>query len=371
MTPLPHETGLGKRRRRRPVGLRGRPLVSVVIPCYNYERYVGEAVMSVLDQEGVDTEVVVVDDNSTDGSREVVRAIDSEGDRVRLIEHPINLGPVETFNDGLSFVRGTYIVRLDADDILTPGSLARSIALLQAEPSVGLVYGHPLHFSSLPLPRPRATARRWVVWPGAVWLRERCRTGLNVITSPEVVMRASVVDAVGGQRSLAHTHDMEMWLRIASVSDVAYIEGADQAWHREHDWSLSQRIQVGRGDLVDRRDAFHVLFEWTESFLPETDDLRQLAERALANEALVGVVHMRDRGRMDRELERFLMDFADARDTGNEPLKYDWETRRLSTREVRKRTAPLRLSRALGRRLRNEVEFARWHRQGVFHRDGG
>ena len=357
--------GVGHRTTLRPVALDRRPLVSVVIPCYNYEAYVADAIRSVLDQPGVDTQVIVVDDCSQDGSRETVRSIISTDDRVQLVEHPTNRGPVDTFNDGLPHVRGDYVVRLDADDLLTPGSLARSVAVLEAVPSVGLVYGHPLHFSALPLLQARTTARRWVVWPGRRWLRDRCRTGVNVITAPEVVMRSAVVEKVGGQRPLAHTHDMEMWLRIAAVSDIAYLEGADQAWHREHPGSLSERITVGRGDLQDRRDAFHVLFDWTEAFLPETADLRRLSERALADEALTAVVHMHDRGRVDHELEEFLLAFAESCDTGKAPLPHKKAVSRARARG----TGPLRpwlVARAAGRHLQTKIHYRRWHRHGVF-----
>ena len=56
-------------------------------------------------------------------------------------------------------------------------------------------------------------------------------------------MRRSIIDRIGGQRPLAHTHDMEMWLRIAAYADVAYVNGAYEAWHREHAASLSKKAE--------------------------------------------------------------------------------------------------------------------------------
>jgi glycosyltransferase involved in cell wall biosynthesis len=342
--------------------------VSVIVPCYNYDEYVGAAIDSALSQTGVDVEVIVVDDCSTDDSAAVVRAI-SEGDpRVMLVEHGRNRGPVETFNDGLALARGTYLVRLDADDMLTPGSLQRSVALAEAHPEVGLVYGHPLHFSGDEPPEPRQDPRRWTVWEGRTWLRERCRTGLNVITSPEVLMRRSVVDVVGGQRPLPHTHDMEMWMRIAAVSGVAYIHGADQAWHREHERSLSQTIDARMGDIADRRDAFLTLFAWSSPYLPETAELRRLAERALSDEALARIVHLYDRGKADPQLIAALSAFAaDLAVAPSGSL-----TRSIRSAQARRADAPAlpwHLARAGYRRVANELRFRRWHREGVFHRD--
>ena len=231
--------GVRERLRVRPHALAAtdRPTVTVVIPCFNYGRFLPDAVTSALSQDGVEVDVVVVDDRSTDDSLAVARALAVEHPAVRVLAHDTNQGPVATFNDGLEFVSGEFLVRLDADDLLTPGSLARAAALARCYPSVGLVYGHPRHFTSEP-PAPRLRVRSWTVWPGRHWLADRCRTGLNVITSPEVLMRTSVVQRVGGQQPLMHTHDMEMWLRISAFADVARVNGPDQAWHRDHPDSL-------------------------------------------------------------------------------------------------------------------------------------
>ncbi|WP_125131195.1 glycosyltransferase family 2 protein [Microbacterium sp. 10M-3C3] len=357
-----------QRARYAPHTLATRPRVSVVIPCFRYERYVAEAVGSALAQDHVEVEVIVVDDASPDRSAAVVREIAATDARVRLIENAVNRGAVETFNTGLAEVTGAYVVRLDADDALTPGSLARAVALAEAHPSVGLVYGHPLHFDadrSRPPARTRPT--RWTVWPGREWLRARCATGLNVITSPEVVMRREVVDAVGGQRPLAHTHDMEMWLRIAAVSDVGYVEGADQAWHREHAGSLSQTVDADLGDIVDRWDAFRTLFAWSRDVLPETDALERVAARAFAAEAIDRIVHMYDRGRFQPEVAERLRAFADSvSDTPATTAALE----RAAGRGPHARPLPWQVARAAYRRVASDVRYRRWHRYGVFHRDG-
>ena len=285
-----------------------RAQVTVVIPCYNYARYLRDAVGSVLTQRSVDVTTVIVDDASTDGSGRLAEELAASDHRIEVIHHLTNLGPVETFNQGLRSVRSEFVARLDADDMLTPGSLERAVAVARAYPSVGLVYGRPLHFSEDP-PRPREVAHHWTIWPGLVWLEDRCRSAVNVITSPEVLMRRSVVDVVGGQRSLAHTHDMEMWLRMASYGDVAYVHGSDQAWHREHSTSLSKTAQSSGGltILEGRRDAF---MEVAKGPLPQSARFAQIALDALAKEALQRASYEIDRRREDPELTRKLVSFA-------------------------------------------------------------
>ena len=124
------------RRRVRPVRSLRRPTVSVVVPCYNYARYLRDAVDSVLSQEGVDVDVLIVDDYSSDGSAEVASSLAAGDERVRVIVHGQNVGHIATYNEGLASVAGDYVVLLSADDMLTPGALAGATSLMEARPNV-------------------------------------------------------------------------------------------------------------------------------------------------------------------------------------------------------------------------------------------
>lgn len=345
-----------------------RSLVSVVIPCYNYEPYIAQAINSALAQPRVDVEVLVIDDCSTDNSADLAMEIAARDSRVSVYINKINRGPVETFNRGLARVRGSYVVRLDADDMLTPGSLSRAVALLDRHPNVGLVYGHPIHFTGSAAGDARLTARSWVIWSGRDWLRERCRTGVNCITSPEVVMRATTVKLVGGQREeLPQTHDMEMWLRLAAAADVAYIRGADQAYHREHPYSRSA-IMVTEPiiDLRERAAAFRVFFSGPGSVIDNRDELRHLANQAIARAALDSACRQFDRGRVDHQLIADLVEIALSSDPSSTSLP---EWRRLRRRRfVGKYTAqycPPFLAYAVWRHIRERVKYRRWQRIGV------
>lgn len=341
--------------------------VTVVVPCYNYARYVGQAIESALGQTGVSSDVVVVDDASTDNSADVARSYAAKDPRVRVLAHTMNAGPVKTFNDGLAVAHGEFLVRLDADDMLTPGSLARSIAVLRAHASVGLVYGHPIHFSGDALPAPRLAPSHWTIWPGQQWLRDRCRDAYNVITSPEVVMRSSVVQKVGGQQDLAHTHDMEMWFRIAALSDVAYIHGADQAWHRKHADSLSAREVDHYRDLLERKEAFDILFDGVSGMLADADSYRRDAYTALAKQALVLACRELDHGR-DSEIRagQFLsMAHSVAPDLSDLQEWNSYQARLRVPPRIRK-WHPASLFARIHRRLDHAQSMRRWHRDGVF-----
>jgi glycosyltransferase involved in cell wall biosynthesis len=343
-----------------------RPRVTVVIPCYNYEVFLRDSVQSALDQEGVDVDLIVVDDQSTDTSLQVARSYSERDDRVTVVAHSINRGPVETFNDGLALATGEYVVRLDADDILTPGSLLRAVSLMERFPSVGLVYGHPIHFEDEPPTDVVTDVHGWTVWPGVWWLEQRCRSGLNCITSPEVVMRRSAVELVGGQVDLAQTHDMEMWMRLSAVCDVGHVEGADQAWHRDHASSRSALMVDHLTDLSEREGAFALLFDGIAGELSEAPRLRAMANRAVAADALTQASHAYDRGRADPEFIAALIARARSIYPEVEQLR-PWPGLRLRQRlgpGIVHRLPPF-VAIALSRRLKKQLAYRRWTKTGL------
>lgn len=345
------------------------PSVAVVIPCFNYARFLIQAVESVLSQDDVSVQVIIVDDASTDGSPKLARNLARRDRRIEVLAHTTNSGPVDTFNDGLTLVDAEFLVRLDADDLLTPGSLKRATDLAISHPTVGLVYGHPVHFDSdAVIPRARTRVRREVVWPGSQWLAARCAAGNNVITSPEVLMRTSVVDRVGGQRNLPHAHDMEMWLRIAAVSDVGHLRGCDQAWHREHAQSLSQQLAAPTDSLRERRAAFDTLFDGQ---VPVADSrrLQHVAAEALAREALDRACREFDRGRAEPTYIDELIDFA-AETSPDTARLTEWRQleRRMNLGQSRVSRRPWYLGSAVRRRLREKHRYATWTRTGIYER---
>ena len=107
------------------------------------------------------------------------------------------------------------------------------------------------------------------VWPGLEWLGIMCRLGHNVISSPEVVVRTSVQQAIGGYLpELPHTGDAEMWMRFAVHSDVAYVKGVDQAYYRIHAGQMTND-RVTYVDLVQRKAAYDMLFDDYGDRIPE------------------------------------------------------------------------------------------------------
>src|SRR6185437_1125380 len=191
------------------------------------------------------------------------------------------LGLIGTANKGLEWADGDYVVLISADDVLVPGALARATTVMEANPMVGMVYGHaPYWHVGSPPPVLKGRWKGTQVWRGADWLRLRCRSGHNCISSPEVVVRTSVQRAVGGyDPSCRHTSDLNMWLRIASVADIAFIRGSSQAIYRVHGDSMWRSHDSPMVDLHERRAAFDAFFTECSSRLENPGSLRDTVAR--------------------------------------------------------------------------------------------
>nr|MDT0658398.1 glycosyltransferase family A protein [Micromonospora sp. DSM 115978] len=344
------------------------PRVSVIIPCFNYGHFLPESVGSVLAQAGVEPEVVVVNDCSTDGTAEVLNRLARDESRVIAVHNRENHGPCVAYNDGLAVATGEFVVRLDADDLLTPGSLDRAVKLFDHFPEVGLVYGHPRHFHGDVPEVGRNEVEGWTVWSGEDWIAERCRRGVNCITTPEAVIRSAVYREIGPwDTRMRYACDMEIWMRAAAVSDVGRIDGAVQALHREHAASVSVNAGSGRRtDLLERRIAFDVLFEGPGGKLARAEELHRTARRALAVEALESACHAYDRGRTAVEPVDWYVEFAlETYPQARQLPEWRGLQRR---RRVGPRLAPLVpgfAASVVRRRLRNDARRRAWLRHGI------
>lgn len=112
------------------------PIISVIIPCYNHGRYLQEAIDSVNSQQGVHTEIIVVDDGSSDNTKEVAQA-----NKNVVYQHQTNAGLSAARNTGIRISSGDYLLFLDADDWLLPGALQTNQKLLEEHPDAAFVSG--------------------------------------------------------------------------------------------------------------------------------------------------------------------------------------------------------------------------------------
>jgi hypothetical protein len=235
--------------------------------------------------------------------------------------------------------------------------------------NIGMVYGPTIHFQQeAELPKIKTQEWSYTQWSGADWLERRCKAGHNVITSPEVVVRGTVQRAVGGYNpALPHAGDLEMWLRIAAVSDIAYVRRVPQAFYRVHAASMMRTKY--RGSLLDlhqRKSAFDAFFEQYQHVIYGVDRLRGLAKSALAREALWDACRAYDHNRVKEAKADELIEFARTTHSNISALsEYAALRRRQRLGPVVCNRTQLFIASALVRRTRHWMSKRRWKRQGV------
>jgi glycosyltransferase involved in cell wall biosynthesis len=262
--------------------------VDVIIPCYNYGRFLGECVESVRAQP-VDLRILVIDDASSDDTPEVAARLRHDP-RVEYRRHATNRGHIATYNEGLEWASADYTLLLSADDLLAPGALLRASRLLDQHPEVGLAYGRAVKFQSgEPLPAPTHTGGScgWNIVPGLDWIEQRCRNAGNAACSPEVLVRTSLQHELGGYLpTLPYSGDLEMWLRFAARSDIGILDSV-QAYYRLHGRSMTDQSFSGDyARLQQLKAAFDTLLENPSCGLPGRDSLRKLFADALVRDCL-------------------------------------------------------------------------------------
>ncbi len=116
------------------------PLISFIVPCYNYGRYLPDCLNSIFQQEGKhDFEIIAIDDQSTDNTQEILAQFSDP--RLQVITHQKNMGHGDTINEGLSLAKGQFVARIDPDDRYRSDFLISVLEKFNQYPEVGLVYG--------------------------------------------------------------------------------------------------------------------------------------------------------------------------------------------------------------------------------------
>ncbi|MGA1980071.1 MAG: glycosyltransferase [Sedimentisphaerales bacterium] len=193
-------------------GIDNNPTVSIIIPTYNRSRLIARAVKSVLNQTYQNFELIIVDDGSTDDTREIVAGFNDK--RIRYVRHEENKGEAAARNTGIKVARGGYIAYQDSDDEWFPEKLARQMELLEnASPQVGVIYTGFWKMENL---RKTYIPFSWVNQKNGDIHRELLKG--NFIGSPVVLIKKDCFNRVGlFDERLRNLVDWEMWIRISKL----------------------------------------------------------------------------------------------------------------------------------------------------------
>lgn len=193
-----------------------RPRISVLMPVRNEARHLPLALASLCRQTETEWELVAVDDGSTDGTDELLRAAACRDRRIHLIRSP-ERGLVGALNHGLAQCRGALVARMDGDDVSHPRRLSRQLAYLQDNTDVGLVACSFRHF---PRREVGLGMRGYEAWQNGLLTHEAIIRDLYVespFVHPSVMVRRQLLEAAGGYRERGWPEDYDLWLRLAAA----------------------------------------------------------------------------------------------------------------------------------------------------------
>lgn len=194
------------------------PMVSVVMSVFNGERFLPEAVESILDQGFREFEFIIIDDGSTDRSASILDSYENRDARVRVY-HQDHRGLIESLNQGCWLAQGKYIARMDADDVASKDRLMWQVNFMEAHPQIGVLGGAVEWINatgkSLGIHRNPAEDRQI-----KATLLHRC-----ALWHPTVLLRREIFVWAGGyRRVVVDAEDYDLWLRIADHFQLANLE---------------------------------------------------------------------------------------------------------------------------------------------------
>jgi glycosyltransferase involved in cell wall biosynthesis len=183
------------------------PIVTILLPVYNAEKYLAEAIQSILAQTFTDFELIAVNDGSIDKSIDILKDFAKNDSRLKVYSNEVNRGIVFTLNRGLYLASGEYIARMDADDICLPERLAKQVAYLSEHPDIGVLGTNFLHFGNVNKVSNFRLEHELIVLEMIF---------VNSILHPSIMMRKSVLDRIGVKYSdkFMHIEDWDLWCRL-------------------------------------------------------------------------------------------------------------------------------------------------------------
>lgn len=273
------------------------PLVSVITIFLNEDRYLGEAIESVLHQQFRDWELLLVDDGSDDGSADIARRYAEGDERIRLLQHPggANRGMSASRNLGLTASRGEFVALLDGDDVFLPQKLDRQVAILLRHPEAQMVYGATTKWYSwrpgdgerdevVPLGVPTGRLYRppdllaHYLRPGPGWPPATCSM---------LIRRAAAERVRGYEDEFTGLFEDRVFFSKVAASETIFVESGRWDLYRQHDESACRRaIVTGESRPGTNSPAHRRYYEWLSRYLrehhPGESHLHRLVEARLA-----------------------------------------------------------------------------------------
>ncbi|PJA97677.1 MAG: hypothetical protein CO128_11060 [Ignavibacteriales bacterium CG_4_9_14_3_um_filter_30_11] len=222
-----------------------KPIVSVVIPTFNSEKFIEETINSVLAQTLDNLEIIVVDDKSSDNTNVIIKKFKDKDERIKLYQIPHSGKPSVPRNFGVKKALGKYIAFLDSDDVWKKNKLEKQVYFLEKHPGHILVYSMSVTFDNVNL-----FSSSFEILPllhkASITKNDLIKNG-NSITCSSVLIKKEFLLKVGGfdEDPKLQVEDFDLWIRLCEIGEIGFIPRV-QTYYRVHnkqfssDWETKQ-----------------------------------------------------------------------------------------------------------------------------------
>ncbi len=204
------------------------PLVSVVLPAFNAEKHLKEAIDSMLSQTYTNFECIIINDGSSDATEQIILAYNDP--RIRYIKNEKNIGLIATLNKGIELSTGEFIIRMDADDISLPSRIEKQVAFMQSNSDVGAAGSWYYNFSDKGVSKHK-TSNNTATLQSILFFN-------SCLCHPSVIIRKQILTTHNITYNLLYKHaeDYDFWIQISKVSKLSNVQ----------EYLLKYRTHVGQ-----------------------------------------------------------------------------------------------------------------------------
>lgn len=260
-----------------------KPLVSVLMTSYNREKYIAEAIESVLASTYTDLELIIVDDCSTDNTLAIARNYQEQDTRIKIFQNEKNLGDYPNRNKAVSYASGKYIKYLDSDDLIYPHGLEVFVRSMESFPdaAMGIISKDPLPLKPFPIK----------LDPAEIYQKHFFETGVLGYGPSGTIIVREVFEKLNGFSGKRYISDLEMWLTIAATHSIVELPPSLVYWRRHNE----QEFHFGMDNI---NDGYFMLE------LPVLEEKLLSPQCPLARPVAMGIIN-----KHKRSLARYLLKY--------------------------------------------------------------